>query len=99
MFTPTEIAPLVERLRTDVLWHQRRGNDTIAKDCQDAADEIERLYKLLAENDSAIRALQSDLAAERERIARWLEMQHGTRDQREHAEKLAGMLRRESRGA
>ena len=41
--TPT----LVERLRTDVLWHQRRGNGTIARDCQEAADEIERLRGLV----------------------------------------------------
>lgn len=40
---------LVERLRTDVLWHQRRGNDTIAGDCQEAADEIERLRAALAQ--------------------------------------------------
>lgn len=47
----------------------------------------------------AAAAYAAGAAAERERIARWLEMQHGTRDKREHAEKLAGMLRRESRGA
>jgi hypothetical protein len=34
---------LVERLRTDVLWHRRRFNETIALDCQEAADEVERL--------------------------------------------------------
>jgi hydroxypyruvate isomerase len=39
---------IVERLRTDVLWHTRRGNGTIAADCQEAADEIERLRKALA---------------------------------------------------
>lgn len=40
----SEARPLVDRLRTDVLWHQRRGNDTIARDCQEAADEIERMH-------------------------------------------------------
>lgn len=34
---------LIERLRTDVLWHKRRGNETIARDCEEAAAEIERL--------------------------------------------------------
>lgn len=38
---------LVDRLRVDVLWHQRRGNETIARDCQEAADEIERLHARL----------------------------------------------------
>ena len=53
--------PLVERLRTDVLWHQRRGNDTIARDCQEAADELERLRadamalrKLLQNSQTAV---------------------------------------------
>ena len=45
--------PLVERLRTDVLWHRRRGNDTIALDCQNAADEIERLRDALKDYFSA----------------------------------------------
>lgn len=48
-----ETAPLVERLRTDVLWHRRRGNETIARDCQEAADEIERL-RTVAENTVAL---------------------------------------------
>ena len=43
-----EAPTLVERLRTDVLWHQRRGNETIARDCQEAADEIERLREVAA---------------------------------------------------
>ena len=38
-----QVRPLVDRLRTDVLWHRRRGNETVARDCQEAADEIERL--------------------------------------------------------
>jgi hypothetical protein len=51
-----EARPLIERLRTDVLWHQRRGNDTIARDCQEAADEIERLTAALKlANDQAER--------------------------------------------
>lgn len=36
---------IVGRLRTDVEWHNRRGNMTIAKDCEEAADEIERLQR------------------------------------------------------
>lgn len=40
---------LVDRLRIDVLWHQRRGNETIARDCQEAADEIERLRAALVD--------------------------------------------------
>ncbi len=43
----TDQLGLVERLRTDVLWHRRRGNETIARDCQEAADEIERLRAVL----------------------------------------------------
>jgi hypothetical protein len=42
-----EASPLVERLRTDVLWHQRRGNETIASDCQEAADTIQRMQEWL----------------------------------------------------
>lgn len=37
---------IVERLRTDVLWHMRRQNWTIAADCNEAADEIERLREM-----------------------------------------------------
>lgn len=46
---------IVERLRTDVLWHERRFNNTIANDCRDAADEIERLRAELA---SAVQAAE-----------------------------------------
>ena len=34
------------------------------------------------------------LAAERERLALWLESQHGDRAQREHAAKLAALIRK-----
>lgn len=40
---------LQNRLRTDVLWHQRRGNETIAKDCEEAADALEAQGKRIAE--------------------------------------------------
>lgn len=39
---------IVERLRTDVMWHERRGNETIAADCREAAAEITRLRAALA---------------------------------------------------
>ena len=65
MSTPE--AQLVERLRTDVLWHKRRHNETIAADCQEAADAIERLTarSVFAENDAAtLRMLVERLTAE-----------------------------------
>jgi hypothetical protein len=63
----TQDQPLVARLRTDVLWHRRRGNETIAKDCEEAADEIERLQSALAAQpaptvEHAIESLVSALA-------------------------------------
>ncbi len=75
MFTFTEIAPLVERLRTDVLRRLRRGNDTTAKYCQDAEYAIERAW---AARDAAVSDLDANtsaevrraVAAERERCAR-----------------------------
>ena len=33
---------LIQRLRTDVLWYRRRGNETIAEDCRQAADALEQ---------------------------------------------------------
>lgn len=36
-----ELGSLLDRLRTDVMWHRRRGNETIASDCQEAADMLE----------------------------------------------------------
>ena len=51
----SEAVPLVERLRTDVLWHRRRCNETIARDCQEAADEIERLRGALLDIATAAR--------------------------------------------
>ncbi len=39
---------IVERLRTEVMWHERRGNETIAADCREAAAEITRLRAALA---------------------------------------------------
>jgi hypothetical protein len=42
------VTDIVEKLRTDVHWHMRRQNWTIAADCKEAADEIERLRADLA---------------------------------------------------
>jgi hypothetical protein len=48
MSDDTQAGPtLIERLRTDVLWHRRRDNETIAKDCEEAANEIERLRAIV----------------------------------------------------
>lgn len=69
---------LIERLRTDVLWHQRRGNETIAADCADAAATIRALLAELAEarrdaerawaaRDAAAADLEAHAAAEAER--------------------------------
>lgn len=52
---------LVERLRTDVLWHRRRGNETIARDCQEAADELERAW---AARDAAVADLEAHAESE-----------------------------------
>jgi len=38
-----------DKLRTDVLWHRRRGNETIAQDCERAANEIGKLRAALVE--------------------------------------------------
>lgn len=39
------MSDIVDRLHTDVLWHRRRGNETIAADCEEAAAELEALRK------------------------------------------------------
>lgn len=46
---------IIERLRTDVLWHRRRCNETIARDCEDAANELATLR-------SKVAALEADAA-------------------------------------
>ena len=38
----TDTTTLIQRLRTDVLWYRRRGNETIAEDCRQAADALEQ---------------------------------------------------------
>ena len=38
----TDTTDLIQRLRTDVLWYRRRGNETIAEDCRQAADALEQ---------------------------------------------------------
>lgn len=72
---------LVERLRTDVLWHQRRGNDTIARDCQEAADEIDRLNELRRE-------LQAERETLLERLAR-----SGVKARSEERARIAKLIR------
>jgi hypothetical protein len=73
----TEQLGLVERLRTDVLWHQRRGNETIARDCEEAANELEansaQLLRALAALNAARAerdSLRSAIAAVHWRVAR-----------------------------
>ena len=38
----TDTTDLIQRLRTDVLWYRRRGNETIAEDCRQAAAALEQ---------------------------------------------------------
>ena len=54
---------LIQRLRTDVLWYRRRGNETIAEDCRQAADALEQ-------QAAQIEALRAD-------AERWRHVQHG----------------------
>ena len=70
---------IIERLRTDVLWHRRRGNETIAEDCDEAADELERLRGIVPDvlerlNDemcSENEQLRAKVAALEDDAARW----------------------------
>lgn len=62
------MSDIVGRLRTDVLWHQRRGNETIAQDCKEAADLIESLLKQIVPLVNGIRDMAAEINALRAEV-------------------------------
>ena len=75
-------------------WFDRLGgvsyvhHDSATETTVDARLDLSSLAADLVDAMNQVRA------AERERCAAWLEMADGNRDQREHAAKLAALLRR-----
>ncbi len=66
----TDTTTLIQRLRADVLWHRRRGNETIASDCGEAADALEQQAAQIAEKDAEIARLKSALKRQEDREGR-----------------------------
>ncbi len=58
----SDTTDLIQRLRADVLWYRRRGNETIAEDCRQAADALEQQAAQIAEKDTEIARLTECLS-------------------------------------